>query len=74
MRAVIGLFVWLIEPMWVVIKFALNKYMHGYIVAIGYVFMCELQTENVFKFVRNILMVGCGFCAISSKNALSWIP
>jgi len=42
--SVIGVFVWLIEPRWCVIKFVLNKNMLGYIVAIGYVFTCELQT------------------------------
>jgi len=45
---VIGLFVWLIEPRWCVIKFVLNKYMSGYFVAVGQVFFtCELQTVNM---------------------------
>ena len=40
----IGLYVWLIERWWCAIKFVLNKYTLGYVVADGYVFTCELQT------------------------------
>ena len=42
--------VWLFEPRWCVIKFVLNKYTCRYVVAIGYVFMCELQTVKMCYF------------------------
>jgi len=70
-----GLFVWLIEPEWCVIKFVLNKYMCGYIVTVGYVFyMWITNCENMFRLFRNIVSVSCRFHAITHKNALSRIP
>jgi len=39
MRVVIGLFVWLIEPRWRVIKVVINKSTRAQVVAVGY-FVC----------------------------------
>jgi len=69
------LFVWLIESQWCVIKFVPNKYIPGYVVAVGYVFFTyKLQTENVFKLFQNILLLSSGFHAILCKTVLLWIP
>jgi len=43
MRVVIGLFIWLIEPTWCVIKVAINKSTRGEFVVVGNVFTRELD-------------------------------
>ena len=51
------------------------KYMRGYVVAIGYIFTCELQTVKTCSNNFEIFYwVSCGVHGISSKNALLWIP
>jgi len=71
---VIGLFVWLIEPRWYVIKFVFNKYTCGYALGTGYSFYVWIKNcENTFKLFQIILSVSCGFHAILCKNILSWI-
>ena len=77
----IRLFVWMNEPKGCVIKFMLNKYICGYIVAFGYMFfMRELQTvkmhSNYFKILYRtvadfmpflVKMLCCGFHDSGSK-------